>query len=97
MPSGGVHPCNTVDAIVAQVPAGFACRSLIPTVDRIDNWRQGAFALWLDPGGIIDRERQCQPRRPALGAASGLGQGTRPPRQAGGGNRRSRRRRSRGE
>jgi competence protein ComEC len=44
--------CGTVDAIVAQVPAGFACRSLIPTVDRIDNWRHGAYALWLDPGGI---------------------------------------------
>jgi competence protein ComEC len=44
--------CGTVDAIVAQVPAGFACRSLVPTVDRIDNWRQGAFALWLNPGGI---------------------------------------------
>ena len=41
--------CGTVDAIVAQVPAGFACRSLIPTVDRIDNWRQGAVVLWLDP------------------------------------------------
>src|SRR4051794_33720400 len=45
--------CNTVDAIVAQVPAGFACRSLVPTVDRIDSWRQGAFALWLHSGGII--------------------------------------------
>ena len=45
--------CGTVDAIVAQVPAGFACRSLIPTVDRIDNWRHGAFALWLDSGGIV--------------------------------------------
>ena len=45
--------CGTVDAIVAQVPAGFACRSLIPTVDRIDNWRHGAFALWLEPDGII--------------------------------------------
>ena len=44
--------CGTVDAIVAQVPAGFACRALIPTVDRIDNWRHGAFALWLDPGGV---------------------------------------------
>lgn len=44
--------CGTVDAIVAAVPAGFACRSLIPTVDRIDNWRNGAFALWLDPDGI---------------------------------------------
>jgi competence protein ComEC len=44
--------CGTVDAIVAQVPAGFACRSLIPTVDRIDNWRNGAFALWLDTDRI---------------------------------------------
>ncbi|MGE3782109.1 MAG: ComEC/Rec2 family competence protein, partial [Alphaproteobacteria bacterium] len=40
--------CGTVDAIVAQVPAGFACRALKPTVDRIDNWRNGAFAVWLD-------------------------------------------------
>lgn len=44
--------CDTADAIVSQVPAGFACRKLIPVVDRIDNWRRGAVALWLDPGGI---------------------------------------------
>jgi competence protein ComEC len=44
--------CYTVDAIVAQVPAGFACRGKIPVVDRIDSWRQGAVALWLDPDGI---------------------------------------------
>ena len=45
-------PCDTVDAIVAQVPAGFQCRSQIPVVDRIDSWRQGAIALWLEPGGV---------------------------------------------
>ena len=45
-------PCDSVDAIVAQVPAGFQCRSQIPVVDRIDSWRQGAIALWLDPGGV---------------------------------------------
>jgi competence protein ComEC len=44
--------CDTVDAIVARVPAGFACRALIPTVDRIDNWRHGAAALWLDRDGV---------------------------------------------
>jgi len=44
--------CDTVDAIVAQVPAGFQCRSQIPVVDRIDSWRQGAIALWLEPGGV---------------------------------------------
>ncbi len=45
-------PCDAVDAIVAQVPAGFQCRPQIPVVDRIDSWRQGAIALWLEPGGI---------------------------------------------
>ncbi len=48
LPSG----CDAVDAIVSQVPAGFTCRKQIPVVDRIDNWRRGAVALWLDPGGI---------------------------------------------
>jgi competence protein ComEC len=50
--SGLPVACNTVDAIVAQPPAGFQCRSQIPVVDRIDNWRLGAIALWLDEGGI---------------------------------------------
>jgi hypothetical protein len=45
-------PCYTADAIVAQVPAGFACRNQIPVVDRIDTWRQGAIALWLDADGV---------------------------------------------
>ena len=44
--------CDSVDAIVSQVPAGFACRHRIPVIDRIDNWRRGAVALWLDPGGV---------------------------------------------
>src|SRR5216683_7125275 len=44
--------CYTGDAIVAQLPAGFACRGKIPVVDRIDTWRQGAVALWLDPEGV---------------------------------------------
>ncbi|MBV9967182.1 MAG: ComEC/Rec2 family competence protein [Alphaproteobacteria bacterium] len=44
--------CSTVDAIVAQVPAGFACRGKVPVVDRIDTWRHGAVALWLDTDGV---------------------------------------------
>ena len=57
--------CNTVDAIVTQVPAGFLCRSLIPIVDRIDSWRQGAFALWLDPSGItIESANASRGNRP---------------------------------
>ena len=44
--------CDTVDAIVAQVPAGFACRGKIPVADRIDSWREGSIALWIGPHGI---------------------------------------------
>ena len=57
--------CYTVDAIVAQVPAGFACRSQIPVVDRIDSWRQGAIALWLEPGGVtVESANQSRGDRP---------------------------------
>jgi hypothetical protein len=44
--------CAGFDAIVSQVPAGFRCRSLIPVVDRIDSWRRGSVAFWLDPTGV---------------------------------------------
>jgi competence protein ComEC len=44
--------CSGVDAIVSQVPAGFRCRSIVPVIDRIDSWRLGAVALWLDPDGV---------------------------------------------
>lgn len=45
--------CEGVDAIVAQVPAGFRCRHVVPVIDRIDSWRLGAVALWLDPDGVV--------------------------------------------
>ncbi|MGH7046512.1 MAG: ComEC/Rec2 family competence protein [Stellaceae bacterium] len=44
--------CDGVDAIVAQVPAGFRCRTVVPVIDRIDSWRLGAVALWLDRDGV---------------------------------------------
>ncbi len=44
--------CGEFDAVVSQVPAGFRCRSTIPVVDRIDSWRQGAVAFWLDPAAV---------------------------------------------
>jgi competence protein ComEC len=57
--------CQTVDAIVARVPAGFRCRDRIPTVDRIDVWRYGATALWIDADGIaIDSANQSRGDRP---------------------------------
>ncbi len=70
--------CDGVDAIVAQVPAGFRCRGVVPVIDRIDSWRLGAVALWLDPDGVtidsanasrgarpwVPRPRPRRPRRP---------------------------------
>ena len=44
--------CGGLDAIISQVPAGFHCRSMMPVIDRIDSWRRGAVALWLDADGI---------------------------------------------
>jgi len=44
--------CGGLDAIVSQVPAGFLCRTMIPVIDRIDSWRRGAVALWLDRDGV---------------------------------------------
>jgi competence protein ComEC len=57
--------CSGVDAIVARVPAGLSCRRLVPVVDRIDSWRLGAVALWLDPGGVtIESANGSRGRRP---------------------------------
>src|SRR5206468_3177082 len=57
--------CTTADAIVAQVPAGFRCRSQIPVADRIDSWRHGAIALWLGDDGIaIESANQSRGDRP---------------------------------
>jgi len=50
--SGLPVPCYTVDAIVAQVAAGFGCKSQIPVADRIDSWRQGSIALWIGADGV---------------------------------------------
>ena len=44
--------CGGLDAIVSQVPAGFRCRSMMPVVDRIDSWRRGAVAFWLDRDAV---------------------------------------------
>jgi hypothetical protein len=57
--------CGGVDAIVAQVPAGFRCRSFVPVVDSIDSWRRGAVALWLDQDGIaVESANESRGNRP---------------------------------
>jgi competence protein ComEC len=57
--------CSGVDAIVSQVPAGFRCRSILPVIDRIDVWRRGAVALWLDRDRItIESTNESRGDRP---------------------------------
>ena len=57
--------CSGIDAIVSQVPAGFRCRSMMPVIDRIDVWRRGAVALWLDEGGItVESTNETRGDRP---------------------------------
>jgi competence protein ComEC len=63
--SGVPAKCGGIDAIVAQVPAGFRCRAIIPVVDRIDVWRRGAVALWLEADGItIESANESRGDRP---------------------------------
>jgi len=57
--------CGGFDAIVSQVPAGFRCRSMMPVIDRIDSWRRGAFALWLDANGVtVESANEARGDRP---------------------------------
>jgi competence protein ComEC len=57
--------CAGLDAIVSQVPAGFRCRSIVPVIDRIDSWRRGAVALWLDQDGVaIESANESRGDRP---------------------------------
>jgi competence protein ComEC len=57
--------CVGADAIVSQVPAGFRCRSFLPVIDRIDSWRRGAVALWLDQDGVaIESANESRGDRP---------------------------------
>jgi competence protein ComEC len=57
--------CSGLDAIVSQVPAGFHCRSMMPIIDRIDSWRRGAVALWLDSDGVtVESANETRGDRP---------------------------------
>jgi competence protein ComEC len=57
--------CDGLDAIVSQVPAGFRCRALVLTIDRIDSYQRGAVALWLGEDGIaIESANESRGDRP---------------------------------
>ena len=56
--------CGQVDLVVSPFAAHRVCRKTL-VIDRIDTWRKGGYAVWLDPGGIsIEAVRDWQGARP---------------------------------
>ena len=56
--------CGEADLVVSPVAAHRACRGPA-VIDRIDTWRKGGHAVWLDASGIrIETVRDWQGERP---------------------------------
>jgi competence protein ComEC len=57
--------CAGAHILIADFPLRGACGGVPVRVDRFDLWRNGAHALYLDPGGVrIATARQAQGSRP---------------------------------
>lgn len=67
--------CAQAALVVSAAPARDACRSSSGLVDRFTVWREGAVAIWLEPGGarvLTDRaERGARPWVPSAQASRG--------------------------
>ena len=56
--------CARADLVVMPVPARGACREK-PVIDRFDTWRNGSYAVWLEPERIsIESVRDWRGERP---------------------------------
>lgn len=54
----------TASVVVSMEPVRLACHPAVPVVDRFSVWREGAYALWLDPGGVrLLSDAQARGRR----------------------------------
>ena len=49
-PAGFAEACAASDFVVSLLPAPGACRA--PMIDPASLARDGAYAVWLEPGGI---------------------------------------------
>lgn len=57
--------CAAADIVVSLVPVRRGCRGPEAVIDRFDLWRNGSYAVWLDPDSIrVESVRQWQGRRP---------------------------------
>ena len=56
--------CHKADLVVSPIPAYRDCHG-VRIIDRIDTYRKGGHAVWLDPGGVtVATVRQWQGERP---------------------------------
>ena len=69
--------CADAALVISAVPARYACASpALPLVDRFTVWREGAAAIWLEPGGariLTDRaDRGDRPWVPQAQSRRGM-------------------------
>jgi competence protein ComEC len=59
-----IEDCHAANLVVSPIAAHRACHG-VPIIDRIDTYRNGGHAVWLDAGGItIETVRDWQGDRP---------------------------------
>ena len=62
--------CSAVAVIVSLVPLRHSCAGAKAAIDRFNLWRNGAYAIWLDPGRVtVASARRWQGRRPWVAGA----------------------------
>jgi competence protein ComEC len=48
----GAQACDAA-VVLAPMPARLRCGgAAVPVIDRFSVWREGAYAVWLEPGGV---------------------------------------------
>jgi competence protein ComEC len=56
--------CARADLVIAPMPSRGVCRGT-PIIDRFDTWRNGSYAIWLDPQHItVESVRDWRGERP---------------------------------
>lgn len=67
--------CAAATVVVSLVPLRHFCVGAKTTVDRFDLWRNGAYAIWLDPDRVtVVSARRWQGRRPWVAGAERMRQ-----------------------
>jgi competence protein ComEC len=64
-PEALADDCGAAAIIISPEPVRARCRRVRLVIDRFDLWRNGSYALWLDPAGIrVEHARGVRGNRP---------------------------------